>query len=176
MRTRTKWMIIVTEILIIYSTLYIVRSVTTFLKDRGLLSLTIYLLAGICFAGFLYYLLKRKTRLLNILILFPVVALYGFLFVKMKITAEKIHLIEYGFLGFMFSSAINDKMGKFKTGLIAFLITALVGYVDEVIQYFLPNRVYDLRDVGFNALSGLFGLAAFIILKWVNIKNQNKII
>ena len=30
-------------------------------------------------------------------------------------------------------------------------VAGLAGWGDELIQYFLPNRVYDLRDVAFNA-------------------------
>jgi hypothetical protein len=30
----------------------------------------------------------------------------------------------------------------------------------------LPNRVYDLRDVGFNAFAGLMAIAASLALAW----------
>jgi len=46
-------------------------------------------------------------------------------------------------------------------------LAAATGYVDEAIQYFLPNRVYDLRDVGFNALAGFGGIVVFAVLHWV---------
>ena len=45
--------------------------------------------------------------------------------------------------------------------------TALLGWIDEGIQAILPNRVYDIRDVGFNALAGLMAVAAGLVLAWV---------
>ena len=43
-------------------------------------------------------------------------------------------------------------------------MTALLSWLDEGIQASLPNRVYDVRDVGFNALAGLVAIAASLAL------------
>jgi len=45
-------------------------------------------------------------------------------------------------------------------------MTALLGWLDEAIQWFLPNRVYDPVDVGFNALAALMAIAASAALAW----------
>ncbi len=45
--------------------------------------------------------------------------------------------------------------------------TALLGLLDEGIQVLIPNRVFDIRDVGFNALAGLIAVAASVALAWV---------
>jgi len=45
-------------------------------------------------------------------------------------------------------------------------VTAILGWLDEGIQAILPNRVYDVRDVGFNALAGLMAIAASLGLAW----------
>jgi len=42
--------------------------------------------------------------------------------------------------------------------IISVFIIFLAGAVDEIIQYFLPNRVGDIRDVFFNFVGGLLGL------------------
>lgn len=52
-------------------------------------------------------------------------------------------------------------------GILAFLLAAILGWIDEGIQFLLPNRVYDIRDVGFNALAALMAIAASVILTWV---------
>ncbi len=44
------------------------------------------------------------------------------------------------------------------------VVTALLGWIDEGIQSLLPNRAYDLRDVGFNALAGLMAIVASLLL------------
>jgi len=170
MRTRIKWILISVEIIVIYSTLSLVRSLTKFLDERGMLSLTIYCIAALFCMLFITYIVKKKPPALNIVFLVPVLAAYGLLFLKMKILVERVHLIEYGLLGFLLTSALYDKLGKIQSAAGAFFSAAIVGYIDEVIQYFLPNRVYDLRDVGFNALSGGFGIAFFVILHWIHLK------
>jgi VanZ family protein len=45
------------------------------------------------------------------------------------------------------------------------LIT-LIGVVDEIIQWFLPNRVGDMRDVAMNSFGGLSGLWLGRFLYW----------
>jgi len=167
MKTRTKWIIIVSEILIIYSTLYIVRFITTFLRERGLLSLTIYILTAVFFLLVALYVLRLRPPLPSILLLIPVIAAYGVMFLKMKIPVERIHLLEYGLLGFMLTGALNDRWSAGRSAGVALALAAAAGYVDEAIQYFLPNRVYDLRDVGFNTLAGLGGIVVFAVLHWV---------
>jgi VanZ family protein len=48
--------------------------------------------------------------------------------------------------------------------LLAAVATALLGWVDEGIQWFLPNRVYDLVDVGLNAAFGLMAIVASLVV------------
>ena len=42
--------------------------------------------------------------------------------------------------------------------------TVLLGWLDEGIQWLLPNRVYDIRDVGFNALAAVMAVGASLAL------------
>ena len=46
----------------------------------------------------------------------------------------------------------------------ALLIAATAGWIDELIQAVLPDRVYDLRDVAINAVAALLALAADEVL------------
>jgi VanZ family protein len=45
----------------------------------------------------------------------------------------------------------------------AFLFTAFVGYSDELFQKFLPYRVYDLRDIVFNSIGGIWGICLYLL-------------
>ena len=40
------------------------------------------------------------------------------------------------------------------------------GWLDEGIQWLLPGRVYDLRDVGFNALAAAMAVFGRLALAW----------
>ena len=44
-------------------------------------------------------------------------------------------------------------------------LAASVGLLDEAIQYLLPNRFGDIRDVGFNLLAGVMGLVITTLLQ-----------
>ena len=49
---------------------------------------------------------------------------------------------------------------------IAVLVTAALGVVDEGIQWILPNRVFDPVDMLFNLLAGATSVAAVVVLAW----------
>ena len=57
-------------------------------------------------------------------------------------------------------------MNRVSPALVAVLLTAAFGWIDEGIQALLPSRVYDLRDVAFNAIAGLMTVTAMVALTW----------
>ena len=51
---------------------------------------------------------------------------------------------------------------------LALVVTVLLGGLDEGIQAFLPNRVYDNFDVFSNAIAAVIGIGASVVIGWVN--------
>jgi VanZ family protein len=47
-------------------------------------------------------------------------------------------------------------------------MAALIGLLDEVVQYFLPNRVFDWYDVGLNTCAALIGALALAWWRWTS--------
>jgi VanZ family protein len=45
------------------------------------------------------------------------------------------------------------------------LLAVAIGWGEELIQRFVPGRVYDLRDVAANALGALLGLLVLVALR-----------
>ena len=66
---------------------------------------------------------------------------------------EGIHFIQFGVLGLLAFRALSHRMRDLGVYLSATLIATMVGTVDEAIQWMLPDRVFDHRDILFN-LSG----------------------
>jgi len=100
-----------------------------------------------------------------------VVAVYAMVFVRMGVTAaERTHLFEFGLVAVLIHRALGERFAGqgrvLAPAVIAVVSTALLGWIDEAIQWLLPNRVYDLRDVGFNALAGLMAVATSLALAW----------
>ncbi|MBN1872325.1 MAG: VanZ family protein [Candidatus Omnitrophica bacterium] len=82
---------------------------------------------------------------------------------RIKNPAERVHIIEYGILGW---SAAHDFSGARCAGkglLAACIMGLIVGFADELIQMALPYRVFDTRDIFFNGLGTLWGVAVFVL-------------
>jgi len=114
----------------------------------------------------LYFRLKIRT-LSNYIWLLLISAIYVYFTLKLWANPEEaIHFIEYGLLGFFLFKALSHHIGDKSIYFAAFLFGTLVGTFDEILQWIVPGRYFDLRDVGLNALSS--GL--FQILLWKGVR------
>lgn len=79
----------------------------------------------------------------------------------MEVTEERVHILEYGLMGFL---AARDMRRHEPARLArnAMILCALLGIADELFQAILPYRVGDLRDVFFDLLSSLLGIALYL--------------
>ena len=85
---------------------------------------------------------------------------------SLEVWAERVHFIQYGLLGMLVSR--EYKISSFKILLASGLFIMSVGLLDEIIQWFLPNRYGDIRDVVMNSLGGVSGLWLGQFLYWEN--------
>ncbi len=160
------WLHVFLCVLLIYSTLSIVRPICEFLKANTPFALLansglIVLLGSVI----LYSLIKVKVRRpLTYLYLLLVTGLYVYGIVLLDIPEEKLHFVEYGFLGFLTYRAISLDVPGARAYCLAFLLTGLLGWGDEGIQEILPNRYYQFKDVILNVISGGLGLCLTYIM------------
>lgn len=186
------WLLTVVYPAIIFLTLSYARTLSDWLTDRYgdavFSNITVWTLV-IAGAGILAYFLTLRDRLFSRLLIFAVVGgtyayilspelremihawtirfgYTGAFLESLKIypvtPAEKIHFIEYGLLGFLlcktFSFHLHDKL----VYPLAVASVYLIGLLDEAIQWALPNRVGEFRDIGINLLSGILA----VIVVW----------
>jgi len=106
--------------------------------------------------GFLRFNKKFSAIQIGSLIIFFVFLIF---FVSLiNIPEERIHIFQYAGLGLLiFPFGKNLSLDK-TTMAYSFGIIFLVGTGDELIQWLLPNRVFDLRDIFFNLLGGGVGI------------------
>lgn len=71
----------------------------------------------------------------------------------------RVHLAEYGLLAVLTARALPGRRPALRYG-GAFLLTSLVGLADEIVQHFLPTRVFDWYDVALNVGASLLGVLA----------------
>jgi len=122
-------------------------------------------IALICILHFLIFKLKIKSAS-NYVWLFIIAVLYTYFILKLRnAPAEAIHFLEYGLLSFFLFRALIYSIRDKSIFFIATLFALMVGTFDEIFQWITPQRYWDFRDVGLNALSGgLFQLALWKVI------------
>ncbi len=77
-------------------------------------------------------------------------------------------MIEYGIVAALIHQALLERVRNGRhvpaPAALSVAVTALLGALDEIIQALLPSRVFDVRDIGFNALAGFMVIAARLAL------------
>ena len=112
------------------------------------------------------YLVARCRKLLPFVGFIGLICVYGWMLVNLGTSpAERLHLAEYGVLGFVTLRALRLDVAPVPALALAWGITTVLGAGDEAIQWLLPSRVFEWKDVGLNALSSGLGLAAVALLK-----------
>lgn len=152
-------------LLAIYATLGAVRTITNILRDRGILRVSIVIAFAIAAVAILWLLFRdaRRRSLRVVVALAMVACAYAVVIYPMQSPEEKIHFIEYGGVALLAYAAAPRDWSRVKRFVACALFVAAAGWIDEGIQAMLPSRVYDLRDVAFNAAAGLMALASIAI-------------
>ena len=153
------WLWVCICILSIFLIIPIARTIRNFVEANwnvAFFGYSVLIIVSIVFLFSLYLLWFRlKIRTLsNYLWLTAVALVYIFFTLKLwERPEEAIHFLEYGLLGFLLFQALRHNIQDKGIFFIAFLIGALVGILDEALQWMIPHRVWDFRDLWINALA-----------------------
>jgi len=168
-RERRLWFWALAVVVAIYSTLGVAGTLAEVLRERNLWGALFVVGFLLVVAAIVGSALKRRPGRREIWVALGVTAVYGMVVVRMGIgPEERTHLFEYGLVAVLIYQALTERLQHGRRvpapAALAVAATALLGWLDEGIQALLPNRVYDLRDVGVNALAGLMAIAASLAL------------
>lgn len=168
-RERRLWVLTGFVVATIYSTLGLARTLSDELRNRGLFDT--FFVWGFVFlvvAVVVHALVNRPGRA-EIGVAIGIAGVYLMLMARLGIPEERTHLFEYSLVAVLIHSALSERRAQGgqvpAPAAVAIVATAMVGWLDEGIQALLPNRFYDLRDVGFNALAGFMAVVATIVLR-----------
>jgi len=151
----------VVYVLSIYATLPLARPLLTFIyghlerETLGIIMNALLLLFIFLSIFCLYYYSRRS--LLRFALLVLVFSSTFFLAMTYDIPEERFHFLQYGLLGYLIYALFFNR--RRLPEVPALCLVAFIGGSDELVQYFLPSRVGDMRDVVMNAVAGLSGVA-----------------
>lgn len=147
------------------------------LRERNLLRRSLVAVAALTAAGIVGWLLRRRAGWREWLVLGACAVAYALVATRFEVIQERIHLLQYGLVALLFLGALEARASGGTARFLAVvetppraaagavLLAAAAGWIDEGIQGILPNRHYDLRDVGLNALAGAMAVAALAGLR-----------
>ena len=169
-RERRLWSGAATCLSLIYASAFVARPIADFLRDRNLLRLTVAALIAVTGALALRWVVRSRPGWRATGALTAIAGLYLLLFYWTAMPEERLHLLEYGLLAGLIYAALAERQRNAAAGALrgpsrlpawgAIIATALCGWVDEGIQFLLPDRYYDLRDIALNAVAGVLAVLA----------------
>lgn len=170
-RERRLWLWALAAVAAVYLTLGLSGTLAQRIPGGGLLDVSLFFFVVFLLGmTVLTHGLKLRPRGAEIGILLGVAVVYFMMFVRTTM-AERTHLLEYSVVAVFIHEALTerrDQGGRVPApALLAILATSLIGTVDESIQLFLPNRVFDPIDILFNFLAALMTVATLVALGWV---------
>jgi hypothetical protein len=163
------WAVVICYTALIYSTLSLTPNLWNWLRGciGGFIEYLPAILLAIAGALILFYLIFRYKNkcVLRFACLILVGLAYVFGLQRVPLSIEKIHFIEYGLLSLFVFKALRHSFTDTAVYILTVFIVFCIGWMDEMIQYFLPNRVYDFKDVLLNGFSSALGLCVVRLLR-----------
>ncbi|WP_422361222.1 VanZ family protein [Reichenbachiella sp.] len=175
-REKRLWLLTLVVVATIYSTLGLASALVGLIPDRrtvddlfmfGVLTIVI----AVVTAG-----LQKNSGKIELAVGLGIIAVYLLAFLRMTIPQERTHLIEYGVVALLIQEALNERIKHkrlmLKPAWMAIILVSILGLVDECIQGYLPNRVFDMRDIFFNFLAGSMAVCGLTALHWAKEKSK----
>jgi len=132
----------------------------------GVRILTIFfvVLCLLAISAILYTNIKLQLDIKRVALICAICIL-GFIFAwRQPYFAEKAHVLEFGVLGWLVMRDLSKKSKSLlKDLLFAFIFVSFIGVLEESYQKLLPWRVCEIRDMVTDSLSGLLGIALWLL-------------
>jgi len=124
---------------------------------------------GFVFIGLIYFLIYRLRihSLPNYIWLLGLTGVYIYLTLKLwNSPVEVTHFLEYGLLSILVFRALNHHIKDKSIYFSSAFIILIIGTLDEIIQWIVPGRVWNFKDIKLNLLSGgLIQLAIWQVMR-----------
>jgi len=163
----SSWGAVLVWSVVIFLTIPFARKIQQFFEHA--LGTGVYLTAagivGVFFAVVvLIFLLRRPAQYIRKRLVWLIVILAASVWVmqsQLQTPAEALHFFEYGILGFLLFRAWSHDVRDWLIYPIAAISLVMIASVDEFIQWMVPGRYWDFRDIRLNMMAGVI-VQAFI--------------
>ncbi len=159
------WFYVAAGVLVIFFTIPFARAFRKIISENIGSNFFLYITAAVALVvGIIAFrnLQKRKLPLNAHLSLFAIIAAFlSYIYSLRDMPEEAIHIAEYGMVSVLVYRALAHRVHDFSIYILATLVVGVIGIFDEYIQWVTPSRVFDLRDIRTNIISG--GLAQLAI-------------
>jgi len=155
------WLWVLLCSLAIFSTIPVARSIQKFISQTiGRMFFTysiVFIVAcGLVVLLYLFVFTFKVRKISQYAWLVICACLYGFLAFKFhRHPEEATHLIEYGLLSYFIFKALQYETRDWTIYITTILIVLFIGTTDEFMQWLMPKRYWDFRDIGTNVVGGL---------------------
>ncbi len=169
-RERRLWFWTLAVMVAIYATMGLAQTLSEMLGNQNLAALLFMVAMVLVGAAVVAQGLRARPGGVEIAVALGVFAAYFLVFARMAFATERSHMIEYGVVAVFIHEALTERVSNGRRvpipALLAILATSLLGAVDEVIQAFVPSRVFDPQDILFNVLAATMAMGASAALAW----------
>ena len=171
-RERNLWLVVITTMIVIFSTLFIGNPLLTLFEDQNVQAL--FFVCGMFLVAIsigLHAILTRPTKI-EVALIIGIAAIYLMLILRLGLP-ERSHMIEYSVLAIAIHKAFIERQKHFPNispASMAILLASLIGVIDECIQLFIPNRVFDYYDIAFNGMVVLTAIFFHLLMGWLRKK------
>jgi len=155
-----RWLLVALWTAFIYSIIPIGRPLANYFEKATQFEFLLNLgYIAIVFSLIVILFWKRGfKRLFTYFVFIGSLLLFSLLMFTTRFPVEKIHLVEYCLLSIFIFRAVYIDFRNLFAWLITIVAVSFIGWGEEFIQYFVPNRVYDIFDIALNTTGGFFGL------------------
>lgn len=160
------WVLMAGWLLLVYGAIPLARDVQEFVAVRDGQHFFLWApLLGLAAAS--VWLVRARARRspqlspLRVLVVVAVAGLFvGLVWSLRNNPEESLHCLQYAVLGGLLFRALRRHMGGYALFAAAAMAGVGLGIIDELIQWLVPTRTFDYRDLGINGLSVILGLVA----------------
>ena len=152
------WLYVAAASLIIFSTVPFARAIQSVVSEvLGTSFFLFFVAAAALFATILAIRAMRRRaipRSAYLWLVATVAAFGGYTYQLRNNPVEALHFVQFGLLSLLVYRALIHRVRDHGVYFIAILVVAIIGIIDEWIQWITPSRYWDIRDVRINLYAG----------------------